>query len=572
MEHGNVTTIKSKAKSFRFSFFIRLLFILSGGALTGLLSLEFGSKGFLIGVPSLELELDPMTYIVVVIAGIILSLFILSFLVFHNGILERMYNDSNKIIAVISAIATLGLVSIYSQDFIEFYHTLMEIPSEFFFNLIVLVICVLSVFALFSFLYAFYCYIWNYIKHLDFSGNRIDKYYLIIVGALFALAIIVVYLHTNVFSFSQTSDGTSALTDAIYGTDSHMLLLQNAFLSPYSYENDIRQFLFGVFSAPFAILAYVLSKILFFLPNGYAICLSIIQGVLILLFIVMLVRLLKVKGMTKIFILAIFTLTYPTFCFSLCIEQYAFAQFYLILFLYNYFNRREESRYLSYTAATGALSTSGILFFLIPRRRGFINWMKEIGYAFLSFCSVFVIFGKLSYLFDMSEDVRFLMQFTGPTLTFQDKLLQFFNFIPTCLIGPDTVVAIGGYGTEICQVAPVTALNLLGVILLILVVVGFLINYKNAYARICAFWVAFSFVLMCIIGWGASEQTSFFLYSLYFSWAYVSLLILLVQKLLAKWKRARYTVYSISIGLLAIINIPAIYDVICFGIQYYPAR
>lgn len=564
MEQGNVTTIKSKAKSFRFSFFIRLLFILSGGALTGLLSLG-------IGLPSSPNLRDLMTHIAVVIAGIILSLFILGFLVFHNGILERIYNDSNKVIAVISAIATLGLVSIYSQDFIEFYHTLMPIPSEFFFNLIVLVICVLSVFALFSFLYAFYCYIWNYIKHLDFSGNRIDKYYLIIVGALFALAIIVVYLHTNVFSFSQTSDGTPVMVDVVYSTDSCSLLQQNVFLNPNAGENDVRQPLFEVFSAPFAILAYVLSKILFFLPNGYAICLSIIQGLLILFCIVMLVRLLKVKGMTKIFILAIFTLTYPTFLFSLCIEQYAFAQFYLILFLYNYFNRREESRYLSYTAATGTLSTSGILFFLIPRRRGFVNWMKEIGYAFLSFCSVFVVFGRLIYLLYMSENVRVLMQFTGATLTFQNKLLQFFNFIPTCLIGPDTVVRIGGSGTEIYEMAPVTALNLLGVILLILVIIGFLINYKNAYARICAFWVAFSFVLLCLFGWGTMEN-GLVLYSLYFSWAYVSLLILLVQKLLAKWKRARYTVYSISIGLLAIINIPAIYDVICFGIQYYPAR
>ena len=103
------------------------------------------------------------------------------------------------------------------------------------------------------------------------------------------------------------------------------------------------------------------------------------------------------------------------------------------------------------------------------------------------------------------------------------------------------------------------------------VIIGFLLNHKNFFAKICAFWVGCSILLLGIIGWGSAEN-GMVLYALYFSWAYVSLLFMLVEKLFAKFKTVRYIIYSASIVALIIINLPGMYEIIEFGIKYYPVK
>jgi hypothetical protein len=121
------------------------------------------------------------------------------------------------------------------------------------------------------------------------------------------------------------------------------------------------------------------------------------------------------------------------------------------------------------------------------------------------------------------------------------------------------------------QLAPVKSLSMMGMALLTLAIAGFVLNYRNKFARICLFWMALSFLILCLVGWGTAEN-GLIIYSLYFGWAYFCLVFLAVEKLFAAWPLGRNTVFSLVIAALAYFNIPGIIDLIQFGIRYYPVN
>ena len=94
-------------------------------------------------------------------------------------------------------------------------------------------------------------------------------------------------------------------------------------------------------------------------------------------------------------------------------------------------------------------------------------------------------------------------------------------------------------------------------------------NRKSRYAQICAGWVAFSFLLLCLVGWGTSEN-ALVLYSLYFSWAFISLIIMLIMRVFEKLRPVQIGVFSVATVVLAVVNAQTIMDLIRFGLEYYP--
>ena len=86
-----------------------------------------------------------------------------------------------------------------------------------------------------------------------------------------------------------------------------------------------------------------------------------------------------------------------------------------------------------------------------------------------------------------------------------------------------------------------------------------------------AFWVAFSAVMLLILGWGTAEN-GLILYALYFGWAFLALLFQLVEKI-GETLRVKYLTevcsFAAAAGLL-VCNIPAIMEMIEFAVMYYP--
>ena len=74
---------------------------------------------------------------------------------------------------------------------------------------------------------------------------------------------------------------------------------------------------------------------------------------------------------------------------------------------------------------------------------------------------------------------------------------------------------------------------------------------------------------MGLLGWGAKEN-GMILYTLYFGWAFVSLIVMLIDKLPEKLNVLKYVLYAASIIALMYFNIPGIIEIIRFGVTYYP--
>jgi len=323
--------------------------------------------------------------------------------------------------------------------------------------------------------------------------------------------------------------------------------------------------LFGLFALPFAVVATLLSWVCFFIPNSYAIFIQTIQIGLLFVTYILMSRLMRLNGLTRTFFFTTLILTYPVLLFVLVWEQYLFPVFWLGVFIYITFTSG-QAHSLTFVAATGSLLTSAAVF-VCTFTKDWRQFIRNGIVCTLYFFAFFVVCGKLPACISALN----LLAFTGIKSTFYEKFLQFVNFVSSCFIKPETVLTFD-IGTWISyQLAPVESLNLLGLALLALCTFGFILNYKDKFAQICAFWVAFSFFVLCLVGWGTAEN-GLILYSLYFGWAYFCLAFLAIEKLLQKVPRVKYAVYIALIAILAYINIPGIYDLIQFGIEYYPVQ
>jgi hypothetical protein len=110
-------------------------------------------------------------------------------------------------------------------------------------------------------------------------------------------------------------------------------------------------------------------------------------------------------------------------------------------------------------------------------------------------------------------------------------------------------------------------INYIGVIIFIIMIVSFVLNRKNIIAKLSFFWVLFSVVILFIIGWGMPEN-GLILYSLYFSWSYLLLYFLLIEKITKKETLFRIIMIS-TITVMFCFNFYELLKILFFAIKFY---
>ena len=184
------------------------------------------------------------------------------------------------------------------------------------------------------------------------------------------------------------------------------------------------------------------------------------------------------------------------------------------------------------------------------------------------FIIIFIIFGQLPQVFCFVEKIQDLLNFSGEKILFNDRLAQYLAFIKSIFIAPqssfilDKATILPAY-----RVMDVYGYSFVGIGILVLCLISLFLNRKNKMAIISSVWILFSFILLCVVGWGTAEN-GLILYSLYFSWAFIILLYLLVDKIIKNKKFKFGIIISVCI-CLCIINIPEYLNLINFGLQYY---
>ncbi len=535
----------------------------------------------------------------------ILSFFTIEFIAFKFQFLKKVFKSCNLFLLIASII--LGMVTIYTNCRENEFRVFIEQCN---------ICAILAIPAISIFLYAFYDKFIFYMKKYFKSLDKIEKNYLIIFIIIFTIFINVIYNLTTVF-YSVIPNGENysskivyeaenpekewdydalsyslakhicdtMMYDIIYTTDTGPIFnTDDAFMNVSKYNNDVKQPLFGVISIPLVIIPKTIS---YLLPNSniYAVLLTIVHGILTAISFTLLSRLMKLKGISKAFVLTILTLVYPTLLFLINIEQYIIPTFYLVCFLYFAIKNLPDKDML-YIMATGGMLTNGILFPLLGEKKDWKKSIKNIFYTFLKCLAILIISAKISIFFpdQIFHNMGGVRDFIkGEKYTLEEKANMYSNFLNNSVYFSDfdikdwkgrKILTLSDFILDVevpskkIESANTTQLNITGVVIGGLAILGFILNRKDRFTQISFIWCLLSVFLLFGLNYGVDEN-GLILYSFYFSWAFVCLIIKLIESLLKNYKKIKYTVYTVAIMSLCIVNLYGVYQLIQFGIQYY---
>lgn len=533
-------------------------FILSGTAMTGLVSLK--GTAFHVAI------------------GVVCSFLILCWAAYKSGYLDKVIpairkKDSLLPLLFAAAIDVSMIDYFYKQRTLKNVREMLRDTGYMpYGDEIAAAISIIVGIAAFYFLFLCVYLLWPKLAAvaLEFARNltKLEKRYLIISTALLAVVVIIAFNVSSVFYETRDQSGEIVRFDVVYTTDTADLVDSNVYLNISSVQNDLKQPLFGLFALPFAIVGMVASKLLFFVPYSYPIMMQIIQVFLLQMAMVLISRMLKLRSIDQLILLLFLNASYPVLMFSLNMEQYIFSLFWLILFLYScQFGWGPKVYY--FIGAAGSLLTSAVLFPLLSRSKELKGMVKDAGKVALQALVILILFGRLPLLLEVVSSFKENMEFTGAAISSGDKWLQYVNFVASCFVKPGAGVDRSTFEHVSYQLHAVHSLNILGLVLMILAAAGFLLHYKHRFMKICVLWVSFSFLMLCVVGWGTAEN-GLILYSLYFSWAFMALLYMLIDKLLARNHWVKYSVHALLLIVMIGLNAQGLYDLIRFGAEYYP--
>jgi hypothetical protein len=530
---------------------------------------------------TLVLSIRPMP-VAFYLAEFVLCSIIWGLVAFNYRLIDKALESKNKTGTLLSILLSAAFIPTHyhSLNFLilKFERENTGIPAHlepyvsFFLSYKMAILIPIILFASISLCFIF-IYLWGRLRKpvIDFFRNleRFEKVFLKAGGVIFAIITIVLFNLTNVFYLpSADADETVIPFDVVYTTATGVALTRDCYVNPAAPENDLRQPLFGIFAMPFGLLAKCIS---FVLPmaNAYPVIMNIIQILLLLVSFILLGRMLEVSKVSGIYFLLIIVSAFPFMLFALNMEQYVFAFFWTILLVYNSYKTRSTGVLLP-IAATGSIVTSATLILPLMFMNKESDIVKKCCKILVLFLAVFVCGGIINIIYKFNILITSYGGFMAPENGLTGKMQQFTHFIPSCFLAPPSQII--NYGGHISyQLYANNSYNMAGIILLgFSVLSGFLFRRKYI-AKISVGWVGFAFALIGLFGWGTAENGTI-LYSLYIFWAFIVLLMLLIDKFLTltKTKSIFHIVYCLLFLALMIYNVKHMFDIINFGITHYP--
>lgn len=376
-------------------------------------------------------------------------------------------------------------------------------------------------------------------------------------------------------SFAQTEAfyGTVYDYDIIYTSDSPSLVKGNVYLALTHPQNDLRQPLFAVFAAPFIGIPYLFGKLFGASASVQAMLVNMVQVVMIFAANFMLTKIMNLNPVKRVCFMLLTSCTYTHLLFTLMMEQYIVAYFWLVFCMYQICEKKSTDR-IALWGAGGTLLTSMVLLPFISDQnpfRNFKEWFADMVKYGLEFIAVMLVFCRFDVIFYLTSHISFLGKFTGKTVTLTDKIFQYIAFVSDCFVAPDAGVNTVAFDHISWQLNPVTSINFTGATFLLLVIVSVVLNRGKKSSLLAAGWAAFSVIMLLALGWG-TEENGLILYALYFGWAFLVLLFQLVEKIEDKLN-VKFLVPLCSVGcavVLAVVNIPAVMEMLKFAITNFP--
>ena len=456
----------------------------------------------------------------------------------------------------------------------------LQIPAL---DILLLGLSFLGAVTAFYFVYVCVAVFWRKMAKITDGGKifrestRKEKAMYVVLYILLAALILFAFSGSEAFSGTDhlhTMLDTGFVYDIIYTSDSCALLRENVYFALTHPQNDLRQPLFAVFASPLLGIPYLIGRLVSASEIVHAAALALGQLLVLLTANFMLARMLKLSPAKRMVFMLLSSCTYAQLLFAVMMEQYIVAYFWLIFCMYQICERGKPERMVLWGAG-GSLLTSLILLPAMSDKhpvKQFKDWfmdMVEYGLEFVGMILVCCRFDTITALLRSTREMRGYM---GGHITWENKLFQYTEFVRNCFAAPNAGINLTAEAYPSWQLEPVTALNWVGIGILVLCGISAVWNREKKSTRMAALWAAFSVVMLFVLGWGTAEN-GLILYALYFGWAFLVLLFQLAEKL-EETLRIRHFACLCDIlaaaGLLAV-NIPAILEMIQFALTYYPA-
>ena len=415
---------------------------------------------------------------------------------------------------------------------------------------------------------------------LDHAAGVLRPFFRSLSGTEIAVCVVIAALLTgySCFAFIRSSAfwNSGVSYEVIYTSDSPSMIDPNVFLWLYHPENDLRQPLFAVFAAPLTAPAYLLSLPFSGIsPMITPLLMNISQIFVLVIANLMLTGMLRLNRPERICFMAITAVMYSTLLFSVMIEQYIVAYFWLIFAAYSYTENRRTS-VIAVSAAGGTLLTSlaflPLAYDAEKDGKGVKPFLTAMMRAVLGFLTLFLAFGRLDTLMGFGKKAGILASFAGGG-SIAERANQFLSFITSCFAAPDAAVDTVTYGHASWQLTGrnIVQTDWAGLVILLLCLVSLILNRRDKAVKIAGAWAGFSVVLLLAVGWGAPEN-GMILYTLYFGWAFLVLLFRLVQWIGAKLKTGLLTpiVTCTIVALIGWLNFRGIGALLAFAFEHYP--
>lgn len=469
-----------------------------------------------------------------------------------------------KIFAILSTIGTCYYTkNLFLKKFFEkaeFNYSVL--------NLLAIFSAIMSSFIIFALITIFLDYTWNKIKDVfeDMSKKEKSCYVILLVGII----IFISYMFLNSTAFYGTED---ALFDVLFVSDSGRLVLnENVYLSLYHGENDLRQPLFAIFAIPFVGAGYAVSLLFPFINSAAPLFMNLVQVILFFTANLMIAKMLTLKPIERITFVILSFCTYMSLLFSVMMEQYLIAYFWLITFIYLIYKNKQDE--LTLSAAGGTLLTSLVLapfiineFSIKKIKEHFISLLK----AGIVFVCMFIIFNRIDLLEDLFFKGQEYSTFVDNEMNFEYKSKAYTRFVRNCFIYPETYIS---EDSVLCpysyQMVENETISYVGIGIIILAILGFILNRKDKLSIISILWCIFSYIIIGVIGWGTAENGTI-LYSLYFGWSFFVLIYKLLKYICDKLKIKNLLVIVtvVLIILLVTINFEGGKELFNFALTYY---
>ncbi len=301
---------------------------------------------------------------------------------------------------------------------------------------------------------------------------------------------------------------------------------------------DIRHPLMGIMVFPLSnIVSFILNL---FLPESISVLLRVVilQAVNIYL-LISIAYMLRVLANSR-YVWLMYILSFSSFIYFMVIEKYVLIVFFVVLYV---FLRVKKSEYaqLAFVLAAGLLPLNVLLivFELLfddsPENRG-----KSILKSLVLGIVTIIISGRM-FLFDYSFVDRALMKTTG---SFASKLLTVGErFTATVNMYASIVISLPSGTNEDGMYmwnSIVSHIYPFGVIVLLVIILGFLRERKAGLFRIFFAWCLVSFILFVMLNWAPDESP---LFAILFSWAALPLFVKGIDNILKFMKIEVYKKY-----------------------------